>query len=70
MKEELNSSIFIVADFGRFAPTVARLQKDIVAPYAHVVATYTDDNATDPFEARTTLLFFRGRIRRKDVCYI
>ena len=68
MKEEINSSIFIVADFGRFAPSVARLQKDIVAPYAHVVASYANDNISDPFEARTTLLFFKGRIRRKDVC--
>lgn len=66
VREDLNSSIFIVADFGRFSERVARLRKDVVAPYMHVVNTYINDNLTDPFEARNTLLFFRGRVRRKN----
>lgn len=68
MREVLNSSIFIVADFGRYTERVARLRKDIVAPYVHVVDTYVDDNVTNPFEVRNTLLFFRGTVKRKDVC--
>eukprot|EP00250_Pteridium_aquilinum_P008674 c18120_g1_i1 orf=498-1853(+) len=66
VREDLNSSIFIVADFGRFTQRVARLRKDVVAPYVHVVDTYVDDKATDPFDARSTLLFFRGTVKRKD----
>lgn len=66
MREVLNSSIFIVADFGRYTERVARLRKDIVAPYVHVVDTYVDDNVTNPFEVRNTLLFFRGTVKRKD----
>lgn len=66
VREGLNSSIFIVADFGRFTQKVAWLGKDVVAPYMHVVDTYVNDNVTDPFEARSRLLFFRGRIKRKD----
>lgn len=66
VREELNASIFILADFGRFHRNVARLGKDIVAPYTHMVETYRHDNLTDPFESRTTLLFFRGKLKRKD----
>lgn len=66
LREELNTSIFVVADFGRFRRGVAWLGKDIVAPYNHMVETYIKDNLTDPFSARTTLLFFRGQTRRKD----
>eukprot|EP00250_Pteridium_aquilinum_P035039 c8505_g1_i2 orf=401-1780(+) len=66
LREQLNTSMFVVADFGRFARGVAWLGKDIVAPYNHMVETYVDDNSTDPFKTRTTLLFFRGQTRRKD----
>ncbi|BBN10291.1 putative arabinosyltransferase [Marchantia polymorpha subsp. ruderalis] len=62
----LNASIFIVADFGRNPPEVSSLRKDVVAPYTHVVPTYVDDNEEDPFNSRKTLLFFQGRIKRKD----
>ncbi|MCO5608746.1 hypothetical protein L7F22_062961 [Adiantum nelumboides] len=65
VREKVNASIFVVADFGRFSQRVARLRKDVVAPYVHVVDTYLTDNLTNPFEARRTLLFFRGTIRRK-----
>lgn len=66
VRDDLNSSIFIVADFGRYTERVARLRKDVVAPYGHVVDTYVNDNVTNPFEVRNTLLFFRGTVKRKD----
>eukprot|EP00249_Psilotum_nudum_P019369 c27219_g1_i1 orf=66-1415(+) len=66
LRNEVNASIFVVADFGRLPQNVSRLSKDVVAPYTHVVNTYVDDDVIDPFESRTTLLFFRGKIRRKD----
>ncbi|KAL3690914.1 hypothetical protein R1sor_004565 [Riccia sorocarpa] len=62
----LNASIFIVADFGRTLPQVSSLKKDVVAPYDHVIPTYEDDNADDPFNSREILLFFQGTIKRKD----
>lgn len=66
-RDYLNASILVVSDFGRLKKTVGRLQKDVVAPYAHVVHTYEQDSALDPFSARKTLLYFQGRISRKDV---
>ncbi|XP_059308384.1 probable arabinosyltransferase ARAD1 isoform X1 [Lycium ferocissimum] len=65
-REKVNAAIFIVADFGRPPPTVSNLRKDVVAPYAHVVETFEGDKTADPYESRTTLLFFRGRTDRKD----
>lgn len=64
-RDMLNQSIFIVADFGRYDKTVARLSKDVVAPYVHVLPSYDQDNPADPFSLRKTLLFFQGRIHRK-----
>lgn len=64
-REMLNQSIFIVADFGRLSKNVSRLEKDVVAPYLHVVPSYTNDRSDDPFASRETLLFFRGRVHRK-----
>lgn len=66
LREQVNASILIVADFGRYPKTMSRLSKDVVAPYVHVVESFTDDNSSNPFESRTTLLFFRGRTFRKD----
>nr|PNR59588.1 hypothetical protein PHYPA_002379 [Physcomitrium patens] len=60
----LNSSMLIVADFGRFSTDVACLQKDIVAPYEHVVQSYVDDHSNS-FSQRHILLYFQGRIHRK-----
>ncbi|XP_059590443.1 probable arabinosyltransferase ARAD1 isoform X4 [Vitis vinifera] len=53
-------------DFGRYPKEISNLRKDVVAPYVHVVDSFTDDNSPDPYESRTTLLFFRGRTIRKD----
>ncbi|XP_059633542.1 probable arabinosyltransferase ARAD1 [Cornus florida] len=66
LREQVNASILIVADFGRYPRIMSNLSKDVVAPYVHVVDSFTDDDPPDPFESRTTLLFFRGRTVRKD----
>ncbi|KAL2631386.1 hypothetical protein R1flu_016072 [Riccia fluitans] len=62
----LNASIFIVSDFGRNPPEMSSLKKDVVAPYTHVIPTYENDDSADPFNSRKLLLFFQGRIKRKD----
>jgi mannosyl-oligosaccharide glucosidase len=64
----VNASVLIVSDFGRYTKELASLKKDVVAPYVHVVDSFLNDDPSDPFEARPTLLFFRGRTVRKDVC--
>ncbi|KAK6116594.1 hypothetical protein DH2020_049700 [Rehmannia glutinosa] len=64
-RDQVNSSIFIVADFGRII-NISRLAKDVVAPYPHMVESYVNDDHEDAFESRQTLLFFRGRTKRKD----
>ncbi|XP_031477834.1 probable arabinosyltransferase ARAD1 [Nymphaea colorata] len=66
LRDGVNASILIVADFGRYPKSLSSLQKDIVAPYVHVVESFTDDDAPDPFNSRPSLLFFRGRTIRKD----
>ncbi|XP_047312476.1 probable arabinosyltransferase ARAD1 [Impatiens glandulifera] len=65
LRDQLNASILIVADFGRNPKIVSNLSKDVVAPYAHVVDSFVDDISPTPYESRTTLLFFRGRTVRK-----
>ncbi|XP_004502300.1 probable arabinosyltransferase ARAD1 [Cicer arietinum] len=66
LRDQLNESIQVVVDFGRSPEGVSNLNKDVVSPYVHVVDSYEDDELQDPFESRTTLLFFRGRTHRKD----
>uniref|UniRef100_A0A1D1ZDF7 Putative glycosyltransferase At3g07620 n=1 Tax=Anthurium amnicola TaxID=1678845 RepID=A0A1D1ZDF7_9ARAE len=66
LREEVNASILVVADFGRYPRSLSFLSKDIVSPYVHMVDSFVDDNPPDPFESRPTLLFFRGRTVRKD----
>lgn len=65
LREEVNASILIVADFGRYSRVMSNLRKDIVAPYMHVMGSFLDDNPPDPYKSRTTLLFFQGRTVRK-----
>ncbi|GJT33100.1 probable arabinosyltransferase ARAD1 [Tanacetum coccineum] len=65
LREEVNASILIVADFGRYSKVMSNLQKDVVAPYMHVMESFVDDDPPDPYNSRTTLLFFRGRTVRK-----
>lgn len=35
-RNSLRSAMFILADFGRYSKEVARLSKDVIAPYAHM----------------------------------
>ncbi|XP_021829560.1 probable arabinosyltransferase ARAD1 [Prunus avium] len=66
LRPQINASIQIVVDFGRYPHVMSNLSKDVVSPYVHVVDSFTDDNHSNPYESRTTLLFFQGRTFRKD----
>lgn len=70
LRDQVNASILVVADFGRYPRNLAFLGKDVVGPYVHVVDSHLEDDPPDPFESRPTLLFFRGRTVRKDVSLI
>ena len=56
---------FILSDFGRYPPNIANVEKDVIAPYKHVISSYVNDTST--FDSRPTLLYFQGAIYRKDV---
>ncbi|XP_031497328.1 probable arabinosyltransferase ARAD1 isoform X1 [Nymphaea colorata] len=60
--------MFILSDFGRYPPNVANIDKDIIAPYKHVIRNYDNDSST--FDSRPILLYFQGAIYRKDGGYI
>ncbi|RWR74862.1 putative arabinosyltransferase ARAD1 [Cinnamomum micranthum f. kanehirae] len=57
-------ALFIIADFGRYPPNIANVNKDVVAPYNHVIRTFVNDSSG--FDSRPTLLYFQGAIYRKD----
>ncbi|GLT81426.1 hypothetical protein SLA2020_528150 [Shorea laevis] len=57
-------SMFILSDFGRYPPNIANVEKDVIAPYKHVIKSYVNDTST--FDSRPTLLYFQGAIYRKD----
>ncbi|XP_016481493.1 putative arabinosyltransferase ARAD1 [Nicotiana tabacum] len=57
-------AIFVLSDFGRYPPTIANVEKDVIAPYKHVIRNYGND--TSGFDRRPTLLYFQGAIYRKD----
>ncbi|KAL3637029.1 hypothetical protein CASFOL_019328 [Castilleja foliolosa] len=57
-------ALFILADFGRYPKSVANVEKDVIAPYRHLIPNYVDDNAG--FDGRPILLYFQGAIYRKD----
>ncbi|PIN08085.1 Acetylglucosaminyltransferase EXT1/exostosin 1 [Handroanthus impetiginosus] len=57
-------AMFILADFGRYPPTVANVEKDVIAPYKHLIRSYVDDKSD--FGSRPVLLYFQGAIYRKD----
>ncbi|XP_006662697.2 probable arabinosyltransferase ARAD1 [Oryza brachyantha] len=60
----LSPAVFVLSDFGRYHPRVASLEKDVIAPYKHMAKTFVNDSAG--FDARATLLYFRGAIYRKE----
>ncbi|XP_042481342.1 probable arabinosyltransferase ARAD1 [Macadamia integrifolia] len=57
-------AMFILADFGRYPPTIANVEKDVIAPYKHIIKTFVNDSSG--FDDRPTLLYFQGAIYRKD----
>ncbi|KAF8047466.1 hypothetical protein N665_3010s0004 [Sinapis alba] len=70
LRQQLNASILIVVDFGRYPRDMARLAKDVVSPYVHVVESFredgvVDDSTPDPYDSRSILLYFRGNTVRK-----
>lgn len=63
-RNQLWPAMFILSDFGRYPPTIANVMKDVIAPYKHVIKTFSNDTLS--FDSRPTLLFFQGAIYRKD----
>ncbi|KAL2944061.1 putative arabinosyltransferase ARAD1 [Bienertia sinuspersici] len=61
---QLWPAMFILSDFGRYPPNIANVQKDIIAPYRHVIKSFVNDTST--YDSRPILLFFQGAIYRKD----
>ncbi|KAL3623913.1 hypothetical protein CASFOL_032729 [Castilleja foliolosa] len=57
-------AMFILSDFGRYPPNIASVEKDVIAPYRHVIRSYENDSSG--FDSRPTLLYFQGAIYRKD----
>ncbi|KAG6495415.1 hypothetical protein ZIOFF_043233 [Zingiber officinale] len=55
-------------DFGRYVPHVANVEKDIIAPYKHMIRTFVNDSSG--FDDRPTLSYFQGAIYRKDIVEI
>uniref|UniRef100_A0A151UI75 Exostosin GT47 domain-containing protein n=1 Tax=Cajanus cajan TaxID=3821 RepID=A0A151UI75_CAJCA len=55
---------FILSDFGRYPTNIANVEKDVIAPYKHLISSYVNDNSD--FDSRPTLLYFQGAIYRKD----
>lgn len=65
-RNSLGSAMFVLSDFGRYSSAIANLDKDIIAPYLHVVRTVSN-NESAPFQKRPVLAYFQGAIYRKDV---
>ncbi|ONK78167.1 uncharacterized protein A4U43_C02F15210 [Asparagus officinalis] len=63
VRAKVSSATFILADFGRYLQAIANIDKDVIAPYKHLVATF--DNDSSGFDARPTLMYFQGAIFRK-----
>ncbi|OMP08155.1 Exostosin-like protein [Corchorus olitorius] len=64
---QLWPAMFILADFGRYPLNIANVDKDVIAPYKHVIKSYVNDSSD--FDSRKTLLYFQGAIYRKDGGY-
>ncbi|CAI0549193.1 unnamed protein product [Linum tenue] len=64
-RKELASAMFVLADFGRYPASVANIEKDIIAPYKHVVRSIPNGQSAQ-FDQRSILAYFKGAIYRKD----
>lgn len=67
-RKKLGTTMFVLADFGRYPPTLANIDKDVIAPYKHMVNTIPAA-ASASFNQRATLMYFQGAISRKDVSH-
>lgn len=66
-RTKLWPATLILSDFGRYPPNVANVEKDVIAPYKHVIGSYVNDSSD--FDSRPILLYFQGAIHRKDVSF-
>uniref|UniRef100_A0A7N0VE48 Exostosin GT47 domain-containing protein n=1 Tax=Kalanchoe fedtschenkoi TaxID=63787 RepID=A0A7N0VE48_KALFE len=64
-RARLSSAMFVLADFGRYPAEIANIDKDVIAPYKHFVES-TPAAESAPFDKRPTLLYFQGKINRKE----
>lgn len=64
-RRKLGSAMFVLADFGRYPVEIANLDKDIIAPYRHLVRTVSNGESA-PFDKRPIFVYFQGAIYRKD----
>ncbi|KAK7292208.1 hypothetical protein RIF29_07984 [Crotalaria pallida] len=64
-RRKLGSAMFVLADFGRYSFEIANIEKDIIAPYRHLVVTIPRAESAS-YDERSTLLYFQGAIYRKD----
>ncbi|KAI3736815.1 hypothetical protein L2E82_26802 [Cichorium intybus] len=64
-RKHLGSAMFVLADFGRYSSQIANIDKDIIAPYKHVVRRLVARDSPS-FDERPVLVYFQGAIYRKD----
>ncbi|KAK4489860.1 hypothetical protein RD792_000505, partial [Penstemon davidsonii] len=64
-RKKLGSCMFVLADFGRYPIEIANIEKDVIAPYKHMVKTIPVAKSAS-FDQRPTLAYFQGAIYRKD----
>ncbi|KAK4359654.1 hypothetical protein RND71_021883 [Anisodus tanguticus] len=64
-RKKLGSAMFVLADFGRYQAETANIEKDVIAPYKHMVRKLDADNSPS-FGQRDILVYFQGAIYRKD----
>uniref|UniRef100_M1B3T9 Exostosin family n=1 Tax=Solanum tuberosum TaxID=4113 RepID=M1B3T9_SOLTU len=64
-RKKLSYAMFVLADFGRYRTKIANIEKDVIAPYKHIVKTL-DANNSPSFGQRDILVYFQGAIYRKN----
>ncbi|CAI9757539.1 unnamed protein product [Fraxinus pennsylvanica] len=64
-RNKLGWAMFVLSDFGRYSRKLANLEKDVIAPYKHMVRSIPIANSPS-FNERSILMYFRGAIYRKD----
>lgn len=64
-RKPLGSAMLVLADFGRYPTQIANIDKDVIAPYKHVVRHLRNSDSPS-FEVRPVLVYFQGAIFRKD----